>query len=385
MAKVTPLPARPAGLGPVDPGHVLGGLPVPVVVVDSDRVIRFVNVEAQQFFDTGESALIGHALDDLLPADSPLFFLIDQVLSQGASMSDYGVTLETPRIGRHVVTVTVGPLGDPPDFAVMTLQEQSIARRLDNQLSHRNAARSVSAMAAMLAHEVKNPLSGIRGAAQLLEETAAEEDRTLTRLICDEADRIVDLVNRMDVFSDRQATRGPVNIHSVLERVRRVAQNGFAKHVRFVERYDPSLPPVYGNHDQLIQVFMNLVKNAAEAVPADTGEIVLSTAYQRGVSVAVPGTGRRVHLPLMVSVQDNGEGIAEDLHGHMFDPFVTTKTNGTGLGLALVAKIVDDHGGFVGFESRPRRTVFKISLPIDTGTAGGSGSTGIGARGGEAG
>jgi len=369
MTKVTPLRAKPGGAGAIDPGQVLGSLPVPVLVLDSDRAIRFVNLEAQQFFDTGESALVGHSLDDIIPADSPLFFLIDQVIAQGAVMSDYGVTLETPRIGRHVVTVTVGPLGDPPDMAVMTLHEQSIARRIDNQLSHRNAARSVSAMAAMLAHEVKNPLSGIRGAAQLLEQTASDEDRPLTRLICDESDRIVDLVNRMDVFSDRQATRGPVNIHTVLERVRKVAQNGFAKHVRFVERYDPSLPPVYGNHDQLIQVFMNLVKNAAEAVPADTGEIVLTTAYQRGVSVAVPGTGRRVHLPLMVAVQDNGDGIAEDLHGHMFDPFVTTKTNGTGLGLALVAKIVDDHGGFIGFESEPRRTVFKGSLPIDTGAA----------------
>ncbi|MEQ8965164.1 MAG: ATP-binding protein [Azospirillaceae bacterium] len=369
MAKVTPLRARPGGIGKIDPGQVLGSLPVPVLVLDSDRSIRFVNLEAQQFFDTGESALVGHSLDDIIPADSPLFFLIDQVIAQGAVMSDYGVTLETPRIGRHVVTVTVGPLGDPPDMAVMTLHEQSIARRIDNQLSHRNAARSVSAMAAMLAHEVKNPLSGIRGAAQLLEQTASDEDRPLTRLICDESDRIVDLVNRMDVFSDRQATRGPVNIHTVLERVRKVAQNGFAKHVRFVERYDPSLPPVYGNHDQLIQVFMNLVKNAAEAVPADTGEIVLTTAYQRGVSVAVPGTGRRVHLPLMVSVQDNGDGIPEDLHGHMFDPFVTTKTNGTGLGLALVAKIVDDHGGFIGFDSEPRRTAFKVSLPIDTGAA----------------
>src|SRR3546814_383778 len=170
----------------------------------------------------------------------------------------------------------------------------------------------------------------------------------------------------MDVFSDqRPIDRRAVNVHAVLERARKVAQNGFARHVHFVERYDPSLPPVYGNHDQLVQVFLNLVKNAAEAVPAMGGEIVLATAYQRGVSIVVPGTDRRLHLPLAVSVQDNGDGIPEDLQEHLFDPFVTTKANGTGLGLALVAKIIGDHGGVIEFDSQPRRTVFKVSLPID--------------------
>ncbi|NBB82713.1 MAG: PAS domain-containing protein [Alphaproteobacteria bacterium] len=367
MSKVTSIARRTEAAGAPDPNAILTSVPIPVVVLDTDRVIRFVNFEAEQFFGMSEASLTGLPLAELLPADSPIHFLIDQALDEGASMSDYGVTLETPRIGRHVVTITVGPVGDPPQQAVITLQEQSIARRIDNQLSHRNAARSVSAMAAMLAHEVKNPLSGIRGAAQLLEQTVGEDDRPLTRLICDEADRIVGLVNRMDVFSDRRAQREAVNIHTVLERVRKVAQNGFAKHARFAERYDPSLPPVFGNHDQLVQVFMNLVKNASESVPADTGEILITTRYQRGVSIAMPGTDRRVHLPLLVTIQDNGDGIPEDLHEHLFDPFVTTKANGTGLGLALVAKIVDDHGGFIGFESEPRRTVFKISLPIWTG------------------
>jgi two-component system nitrogen regulation sensor histidine kinase GlnL len=220
-------------------------------------------------------------------------------------------------------------------------------------------------MAAMLAHEVKNPLSGIRGAAQLLERTVPAEDRQLTRLICDETDRICALVDRMEVFSDsRPLARGPVNIHQVLEHVRRVAQSGFARQVRFVERYDPSLPPVYGNRDQLVQVFLNLVKNAAEAVPETGGEIVLSTRFQHGIRVAVPGGDSRMDVPLEVSVQDNGPGIPEDLRPHLFDPFVTTKKNGTGLGLALVAKIVGDHGGVIDVDGQPRRTVFRVLLPM---------------------
>src|SRR3546814_703438 len=136
------------------------------------------------------------------------------------------------------------------------------------------------------------------------------------------------------------------------------------RHVRFVEQYDPSLPPVLGDRDQLVQVFLNLIKNAAEAVPEDHGEIVISTAYRHGVRLAVRSTGERVGLPLMVVVQDNGSGIPEDLGQHLFDPFVTTKPGGHGLGLALVAKIVDEHGGVIEFESEPRRTVFRVMLPM---------------------
>ena len=361
---VTPL-RRKAMRQEIDPSGILNALPDPVLVIGHRNEIRYVNLEAQEFFECGAAALIGQPLTDLLPSDSPVFFLIEQALAGGASMSEYGVTLDTPRIGIHLVTVRVAPLGEPADCVVMSLHEKSITRKIDNQLTHRNAARSVTAMAAMLAHEVKNPLSGIRGAAQLLEQNASEPDRELTRLICDESDRIVALVDRMEVFSDkRPPERTAVNIHSVLEHVRKVAQSGFARTVRFTERYDPSLPDVYGNRDQLIQVFLNLIKNAAEAVPEQGGEIILSTAYQHGVRLAVPGTDSRVHLPLLISVQDNGNGIPEDLRSHLFDPFVTTKRYGTGLGLALVAKLIGDHGGVIDFETLPRRTVFKVSLPM---------------------
>jgi two-component system nitrogen regulation sensor histidine kinase GlnL len=236
---------------------------------------------------------------------------------------------------------------------------------MDRHLTHRNAARSVTAMAAMLAHEVKNPLSGIRGAAQLLEQDADESGRELTQLICDETDRIVALVDRMEAFSDhRPIDRDAVNIHEVLDRVRKIAQSGFARQVRIGEDYDPSLPPVHGNRDLLVQVFLNLIKNAAEAVPNSGGEITIATAYRHGLRLAVPGSETRQHLPLMVSVADNGPGIPEDLKAQLFDPFVTTKRNGTGLGLALVAKVIGDHGGVIEFDSQPRRTVFRVFLPV---------------------
>ena len=349
----------------VDAATVLNAIPDAVLVIGPSGQIRFANMAAENFFDTSALWLAGRVLCDLLPEDSPLFGLIGQVRGGLSSVSEYGVTLSTPRIGEHFVTAQVAQLPDEPDSVIVSLHEQSIARKIDHQLTHRNAARSVTAMAALLAHEVKNPLSGIRGAAQLLEQSAPAEDRELTRLICDETDRICALVDRMEVFSDgRPIEKGPVNIHAVLEHVRKVAQNGFAKQVRFIENYDPSLPPVAGSRDLLVQLFLNLVKNAAEAAPEKGGEIVLSTSYQHGVRLAVAASENRLQLPLLVSVQDNGDGIPDDLKSHLFDPFVTTKKDGTGLGLALAAKIVGDHGGIIEFDSEPRRTVFKVMLPL---------------------
>ena len=356
---------KPAGAPVLDPATILNALVTPIVVLDEEGYIVQVNGSAEDFFEISQSHLVGVELKDLLPGDSPLFSVIDHARQTDAPLVEYGMVLDNPRIGHRIMDIQVSPVPDRNGWVIVALHEQSIAVKMGHQLSHRNSARSVSAMAAIMAHEVKNPLSGIRGAAQLLEQYCAPDDRVLAQLIRDEADRICALVDRMEIFSEQLPLEpGAVNIHSVLEHVRRIAAAGFGSHVRFVENYDPSLPQVLGNRDQLIQIFLNLVKNAAEAVPAEGGEIVLGTAFQHGVRLAVPGTDSRVHLPLMISVQDNGAGIPKDLHEHMFDPFVTTKSTGTGLGLALVAKIVGDHGGVIEFDSQPRRTIFRVMLPM---------------------
>ena len=350
-----------------DMAALLSALPVPVVLLNRDNRFRYANHAAEQFLGLSMVQLTHLALSDLLPPDNPIFQLIGQVRENEVTISDYDLTLESPRLHKHDITVQGSPLPEEPGGVVLVLQDASSARNLDRQLTFRSAARSVTGMAAILAHEVKNPLSGIRGAAQLLESSVGEADRELTVLIRDEADRIRALVDRMEIFGEKPIERGPVNIHRVLEHVRRLAQSGFAAHVRVHESYDPSLPPVYGNRDQLIQVTLNLVKNAAESINGagmSTGEITLITGFQHGVRLAVPGSDQRLHLPMLVVVRDNGPGIPEDIRDNLFDPFVSTKPSGSGLGLALVAKIVSDHGGLIEVDSRPGRTEFRLHLPV---------------------
>jgi two-component system nitrogen regulation sensor histidine kinase GlnL len=364
MSLHEPMPTLPSGTADA----VLDALPHPVLMVAPDGRVANANAAAEAFFEASLPLLRRHALRELVPFGSPLLALVDQVRTRGAAVNEYKVDLGTPRNpGERLVDLHVAPVPERPDHVVVMLQERTIADKMDRQLTHRGAARSVSALAAMLAHEIKNPLSGIRGAAQLLEQSAGEDDRSLTRLICEEADRIVKLVDRMEVFTDeRPIERQSVNIHSVLEHVKRLAHSGFARRIKFVEDYDPSLPPVLANRDQLIQVFLNLTKNAAEAIGEDTsdGEIALTTAFRPGVRLSLPGSKTRVSLPLEFCVRDNGPGVPEDLLPHLFDPFVTTKPKGSGLGLALAAKIVGDHGGIIECESQPRRTTFRVLMPM---------------------
>lgn len=360
--------AVPASTVEIDSETLLGALPHPVLMIAGDGAILFANAAAESFFSMSAAMLKRSHIKEVVAFGCPLLSLVEQVQSTSTTVNEYGIEVASPRLAQpKLIDVYGGPMPDDPRNMFLMLQQRSMAQMIERQLTHRAAARSVSGMAGVLAHEIKNPLSGIRGAAQLLEPSLSDEDRALTQLICSETDRICNLVDRMEVFGDeRPIVKDAVNIHDVLNHVRRIAETGFGRGVRYVEDYDPSLPSVLGNRDKLVQVFLNLVKNAAEAIGdrRDSGRIVMQTAFRPGVRLSVTGSDTRVSLPLMIQIEDNGVGIPEHLKPHLFDPFVTTKPSGTGLGLALVAKIISDHGGVIECDSEPKRTIFRVLLPM---------------------
>lgn len=339
-------------------------MPQPALVVDPEDCIAEMNSAAEAFVSLSIGQARGRPMARYAGESSLLAEMIDQARRSGASLSQYNVDLYWSEHPPRLCDVHVRPLVEEEGSLLVVIYPRGIAEKMGRSLSHRSAARSVVGMASMLAHEIKNPLAGISGAAQLLAMSLSDRDQELTDLIREEAERIGKLLERVEQFGDiRPAARKPVNIHDILNRAKLSAQSSYANHVRFIEEFDPSLPPTAGDADQLMQVLLNLIKNAAEATPKVGGIITLRTAYRPGVKLALPG-GRRESLPLQITISDNGHGVPEEIKRDIFEPFVSSKTTGSGLGLALVSKIIADHGGVIECESDPGWTTFRLLLPV---------------------
>ncbi len=337
-------------------------LPNPTLLVAGDGAVRAVNSAAEDFLAVSSRNLVGRSLADMAGEDSRLADLIRRVADHRVPLGEYTIEFSWPDAPPRMADIFAAASGESD--VLVTIHPRANAERMGRQLTSRDAARSIVGMASMLAHEIKNPLAGIQGAAQLLEMSAGDEDRELTQLIRDEVERVGKLVQRVEAFGDiGLARRRQVNIHDVLDRAAKSAKAGFAAHVRFVEEYDPSLPPTPGDPDQLIQALLNLLKNAAEAVPKVGAVMMLKTAYRAGIKVRGP-RGQTESLPLLIEISDNGAGVPDDLKPHLFEPFVTSKATGTGLGLALVSKVIADHGGVISCDSQPGFTTFRILLPV---------------------
>ena len=351
--------AQPGEPDPPGAEELFTAMQTPVLVLDGDGCVQRCNGAAELLFNMGQAAIARMPIGTLLGL--PAGHAALSAVSADAPFAAYDVDVAVGGGRPQRADLMVSPLPDNIGWRVLAIHRRapSVARRGER------GARTAIGAAAMLAHEIKNPLSGIRGAAQLLEASADPDSADLTRLIRDEVDRIAALIDRMEGFTDtRPLALGPQNIHAIIGHARDVAASGFARGVAIRELYDPSLPPVLGHRDALIQVILNLLKNAAEASGGAGGAITLTTAYRHGVSVAATGGERRVALPIEVCVIDDGPGAPPHIAELLFDPFVTSKTSGSGLGLALVEKLVGDQGGIVEYarEGAPPRTVFRVLL-----------------------
>ena len=342
---------------------LIEALPAAIIVVDGEGHCRALNAAAEGLLRVGRKNLLGRRLSEVVSADCPLFSLIEQCRLSGSAVSDAEMSIDGPRLHLEHVSVEVAPLDDPYGSVVLAMRDRGLEHRMARQGAAAEAAQSVRSMAGMLAHEIKNPLAGIRGAAQLLESKVGPAEAALAALIREESDRIVGLVNGVEIFADDRApVLSDVNVHEALDHVCKLARVSFARHATLREYYDPSLPSLRGNRDLLIQIFLNLVKNAAEA--CEGGEIVVTTSYQAGFRIGERNKAHRQPRRIAVTIADNGPGVPEELLGNLFDPFVTSKPGGRGLGLPLVAKLVRAHEGVIEFSSKPGATRFTVLLPI---------------------
>jgi two-component system nitrogen regulation sensor histidine kinase GlnL len=354
--------AGPATL--IDEASIWSSLPAPAIVIDGGERILDMNPAAEGFMNNSAKWLRGQPIWDRLTVDAPMEKSLARARANGTPLFVNDVDIGPGSRPPLVCNLQIAPVQGHEGCMILLISPRELAGRVNQSQTVKSAAKSAIGMAEMLAHEIKNPLAGITGAAQLLSMNLGKADLEITDLIVAETRRIVKLLEQVEQFGNLSAPeRKPVNLHDLLDRARRSAILGFGAHMKIIEDYDPSLPLAFADGDQLLQVFMNLIKNASEAAdPKEGGKIRLHTYYEHSYSLRrADGSGQS--LPLQVEIIDDGPGLPPDIRGDVFDPFVSGRENGTGLGLALVSKIISDHDGWVAVDSVPGQTRFRISLP----------------------
>ncbi|MEM8577490.1 MAG: ATP-binding protein [Pseudomonadota bacterium] len=344
-------------------GDLWASIPVPAVRIDDADRITDINPAAESFLNASAKSMYGAPVWDAITVDAPIEDSFARARANGTPLFVNDVDIGSGQRAPVQCHLQVAPLQGAPGDMLVIISPRELAGRASQNLNAKSAAKSAIGMAEMLAHEIKNPLAGITGAAQLLSMNLSPEDLELTDLIVAESRRIVKLLEQVEQFGNLSPPdRRAVNIHDVLDRARRSALLGFGASMKIEEEYDPSLPLAFGDPDQLLQVVLNLLKNASEAAGKEGGTIRLRSYFEHSYRLRrADGAGRS--LPLQIEVIDDGPGLPEKIKGDIFDPFVSGKENGTGLGLALVSKILADHDGWISVTSVPGRTVFRMSLP----------------------
>ena len=355
-----------------DAQHQLASLPLAIVLLSPGQTIASVNPAAEQFFGQSLRRLAGRQLSEVLTFSEPR--LVEQISDSDTPVSAREIVVGITGHGTRRLDITTAPIIDAAGWQMLTLHDTSAAEAMGEAPAAGD--NSVLRAPEILAHEIKNPLAGIRGAAQLLARTVGDKERALTTLIADEVDRIAKLIDQMQTLSRRTtAPVEPCNLHEAVRRASAIIgvadgmetnkkRNGNA---RIREEFDPSLPPVLGSPDGLVQVLINLLSNAREACrDVANPRVTVRTRFASGLQLHSIGEGEPLRLPAEIRVSDNGPGIDPAMREHIFEPFVTTKNTGQGLGLALVRKLVRDMNGRVSHDRDDVAglTHFRIHLPL---------------------
>lgn len=335
-----------------------------ILLFDDGHRLLYLNASAETLFGLTRKRLIGVTAEQLLRLKSggekSCFERLEEAVTPFA---EHAVSLRLPDGNEVMVDCVISPLENPGSKAreyivELRLLDHQLRITRDNQLLVQHQA--VSKMLRGLAHEVKNPLGGVRGAAQLLQsELDDEELKEYTHVIISEADRLKNLVDRM-LGSNQLPHIVPMNIHAVLERVFQVVSVGVSPGVTLTRDYDPSIPEILADEDQLIQALLNITNNAIRALEGK-GKVILRTRVLRQFLIG----NVRHPLTMQIDIEDNGSGVPEELKETLFYPMVTASAGGTGLGLSIAQDIISHHGGLIEYESQPGKTVFSVLLPLE--------------------
>ena len=335
----------------LDSEFILNSVQNPIIVINSvKKTIIYCNHATEIFLELSRRNIIGKKINNLFKDDSYFISLVDKSIKSNRNINEFNVLINTLK-KKTSVSISISKIENNDNLFTIILNDLSKSFELSKQYNFEKSAQSVSSLVSMLSHEIKNPLSGIKGASQIIQKRTniKDKDLNLIKLISNEAERIKKLLNSLENFTDdRPIKKRSVNLNQILRSSKDSVNAMFDKKINYLENYDPSLPMIYGNTDQLFQLFINLLKNAAEAINKDNGIIKISTRYEHG------------NLPIKVIIEDNGIGIPNELRENIFDAFVTNKANGKGLGLSICAKIIHAHSGTIEFDTINNKTLFTV-------------------------
>ncbi|MDC0456693.1 ATP-binding protein [Alphaproteobacteria bacterium] len=347
--------------------NILNELRTPVFLVNKHNNVVYLNAIGEEFFGYSGNLIIGKSIYNLIPKDSPISNLLTRVRKFKHGLTEDSLDFSNINFPNRRVRAHIVPLSLQSNQIMIQLSELTVSEMFQSQRINSKMSKSFSCMIDMLMHELKNPIAGIKGASQLIESDLNSDKniKELTTLIDVESDRIVSLLNRMEQINNNSITTDYqfLNVHEILNHCKRVAQNSFGLNIKFIESFDPSLPYLFANKDLLIQILINILKNSCEA-SFNNGKIKIKTSFNSDKKISFSHEEIPLSLPLQLEIIDYGEGIAKNLLPNIFDPFVSTKKNGKGLGLSIVASGLHDMGAVIDISSSPSLTNVCINFPL---------------------